>query len=236
MKLLNEILFIVQARLNSSRLPGKMLKPFSNTTLFDITLEKVNKSIIPPSSFYVSINEKELIEAANKHKVNIYLRSDQSIRNDDINPFSVKELFEWRELPFKYFIIMNACNPLVKIETINNFVKEFQKIKGGLLSVKKHKHWFYTPEGKFVQHSTGGNRARMTFNSKYVQPLYSNGPIKGGLISDLKNNIYCWDQQSKPNVFIYPDDEYTDIDYQHEFDISEQLYIKRNEIISNRTI
>jgi len=221
---LNDILFIVQARLNSSRLPGKMLKPFAGTTLFDITLDKVNRSIVPSSSFYVSVNQDELIETANRHGVNVYLRSDNSIRNDDVDPFSVKELFEWRELPFKYFIIMNACNPLVKVETINSFVKKFQEVEGGLLSVKEHKHWFYTPDGEFVQKNTGNEQARMTFNSKYVQTLYSNGPIKGGLMSDLEDNIYCWDQKSKPDVFIYPDEEFTDIDYEHEFKIAEALY------------
>lgn len=224
MKKLEDILFIVQARLNSSRLPGKMLKPFAGTTLFDITLNKVNRSIVPSSSFYASVNEKELIDVANKHNVNVFLRSEQSIRNDDKDPFSLKEIFEWRELPFKYFVIMNACNPLVKVETINSFMEEFCKVEGGLLSVKEHKHWFYTPEGKFVQESTGGDKARMTFNSKYVQTLYSNGPIKGGLMSDLEKDIYCWDQQSKPDVFIYPDNEYIDIDYEHEFRQAEYLY------------
>ena len=235
MKDLNDILFIVQARLNSSRLPGKMLKPFAGTTLFDITLEKVNKSIVPNSSFYVSVNQDELIEVANKHGVNVFHRSDNSIRNDDVDPFSVQELFEWRELPFKYFIIMNACNPLVRVETINRFVKKFQEVEGELLSVKEHKHWFYTPEGKFVQENLGNEQARMTFNSKYVQPLYSNGPIKGGSISDIHKGIYCWDQDSKPEVFIYPDEEFTDIDYQYEFTVAEQLYLNKDEITSSRT-
>lgn len=224
MKKLEDILFIVQARLNSSRLPRKMLKDFAGTTLFDVTLEKVNKSIVPKECFHASINESELIDVANRHGVNIFHRSEQSIRNDDVDPFSVKEVFEWKDLPFKYFIIMNACNPLVKVDTINDFVKEFQKVDRGLLSVKEHKHWFYTPEGKFVQESKGGEKARRTFNSKYVQTLYSNGPIKGGFMSDIEKDICCWDQQSKPDVFIYPDNEYIDIDYDHEFKQAEYLY------------
>jgi len=36
MKNINDICIVVQARLNSQRVPGKMLKPFADTTLTDI--------------------------------------------------------------------------------------------------------------------------------------------------------------------------------------------------------
>lgn len=227
-KNLNNTLFIVQARLNSSRLPGKMLKSFAGTTLFDITLNKVKQSIVPNSSFYASVNEPELIKVANKYDVNVFKRSKQSIANDDEVALETKSLLEWRALPFDNFIIMNACNPLVTIETINQFVIKFLNAEKELLSVKEHKHWFYKKNGSFIQNNLGNEQARMTFNSKYAETLYSNGPLKGGKISDLFNNIYCWDQIALPNLFIYPDNEFTDIDYQYEFDVAEQLYILRN--------
>ena len=230
MKELSDILFIVQARLNSSRLPGKMLKPFAGTSLLEVTINSVQKSIIPPENFYLSINEQPLIDLANKYNVNIYPRSTQSIRNDDSIPFALSEVFEWWDkLPFKYFIIMNGCNPLVTPETINKFVTEFQHADGGLLSVKEHKHWMYKKDGSYVQTNYGNEDARVTFNSKYVETLYSNGPLKGGLLSDIGNNVYCHDfTKSAPNLWVYPDEEYVDIDYEWEFKLAEQLYKLRN--------
>ena len=41
MKDINEVAVIIQARLGSQRVPQKMIKPFANTTLLDIFLEKV---------------------------------------------------------------------------------------------------------------------------------------------------------------------------------------------------
>ena len=42
MKDINDICILVQARLGSTRVPGKMLRPFAGTTLVDILFEKLN--------------------------------------------------------------------------------------------------------------------------------------------------------------------------------------------------
>ena len=46
MKNINDICVIVQARLGSQRVPGKMLRPFANTTLVDILFEKLNDTVL----------------------------------------------------------------------------------------------------------------------------------------------------------------------------------------------
>jgi spore coat polysaccharide biosynthesis protein SpsF (cytidylyltransferase family) len=38
MKNINDVLVIVQARLNSERVPQKMIRPFHDTTLFEIAI------------------------------------------------------------------------------------------------------------------------------------------------------------------------------------------------------
>ena len=49
MKDLKDICFIIQARTNSSRLPGKMIKPFAESSLIEISIDneakiKLNKN------------------------------------------------------------------------------------------------------------------------------------------------------------------------------------------------
>ena len=44
MKNKDEICIVVQARLGSERVPGKMLKPFSNSNLVDILFKKLKNS------------------------------------------------------------------------------------------------------------------------------------------------------------------------------------------------
>lgn len=223
MKQLSDILFIVQARLNSSRMPGKMLKPFAGTNLMQVTINKVKQSIIPPKNFYLSINDPQLIELANNNNINVYKRGNLSIDNSKI--LSLSETWDWWDkLPFKYFVLINACNPLMEVETLNNFIKEFQKVERGLISVIEHKRWFYTPKGKFLQENYGGDNAWNTFNSQWVESLYSNGPLKGGIMEDIGKNIHIHDFKTPPLVFKYPKNEYYDIDYQDEFDIAEKLY------------
>ena len=41
MKSINDICFIVQARLNSERIPQKMTKPFCGSILTDLVLQKL---------------------------------------------------------------------------------------------------------------------------------------------------------------------------------------------------
>ena len=44
MKNIEDIVVILLARLNSQRIPKKMIKPFAGTTLIDIAIEKIHKS------------------------------------------------------------------------------------------------------------------------------------------------------------------------------------------------
>ena len=58
MKDIKDIVFVIQARLGSQRVPQKMIKDFSGTTLTDIALDKINSSsFIPSSQFFDSVYE-----------------------------------------------------------------------------------------------------------------------------------------------------------------------------------
>ena len=140
-KNIKDVCFIIQARLSSERVPNKMLKPFAETTLFEIAIQKIIKSkLIPNSQFYVSIYEQELIDIARNYPVNIFHRSKQSATIDT----DIKTMFEWREiLPYKYVVLISACNPLLTIETINSFVDCYLfNDYSGLFSVIEKKNYF----------------------------------------------------------------------------------------------
>jgi spore coat polysaccharide biosynthesis protein SpsF (cytidylyltransferase family) len=68
MKRIEDICILVQARLGSQRVPGKMIRPFAGTTLVDVLFEKLNKStVIPKSNIYFSAYEDELKQIASNH-------------------------------------------------------------------------------------------------------------------------------------------------------------------------
>ena len=68
MKQIQDICLLVQARMGSQRVPGKMLKPFADTTLTDILFSKLTKStIIPKLNIYFSAYEDELKDVGRKY-------------------------------------------------------------------------------------------------------------------------------------------------------------------------
>mgnify|MGYP003680150076 FL=1 len=117
MKKLDDVCVVVQARLGSQRVPGKMIRSFANTTLMDIIFEKIQSSqIIPKQNFYASLYEDELKEIAHKWDMNIFHRSEASA-NSEGTPLT--EMYEWWDkLPYKYCILINACAPFFELSTI----------------------------------------------------------------------------------------------------------------------
>jgi spore coat polysaccharide biosynthesis protein SpsF len=79
MKDIKDVCVLIQARLGSQRVPGKMLRPFAGTTLVDILFEKLKKSsVIPKENIYFSAYEEELKDVGKKHGINIFNRSKES--------------------------------------------------------------------------------------------------------------------------------------------------------------
>ena len=124
MKRIEDVCVVVQARLGSERVPGKMLRDFAGTTLVDLLLTKLQKSkVIPSENIYCSLYEEELKDVARKYNVNIFNRSEESA-NSEGDPLT--EIYEWHDrLPYKYVVLISACNPLLTIETIDSFVESF---------------------------------------------------------------------------------------------------------------
>ena len=126
MKNIKDVVVIIQARLNSERVPQKMIRSFSDSNLFEIAIKKLLASKeIPKENIYLSVNEPELKNIGKKYGLNIYDRSEESANNDN----SLQKIYEWHDkLPFKYVIKINACSPLLKTETIDEFFKTFLKL------------------------------------------------------------------------------------------------------------
>ena len=222
MKNINVICIIVQARLGSQRVPGKMIRSFAGSTLVDILFEKLKQStIIPQNQIYFSAYEQELKDIANKHSINIFNRSKQSAFSEG-NPLS--EIYEWHDkLPFKYTILISACNPLLKIETIDNFIKSFiESNKEGGFAVFEKKTYYWDKENNPI---TNWGDSRI-MNTKFVEPIYEAAHCLYASRLDIIKDGFWMDINlpPKPELFIMDELEAFDIDYEWQFKIGEQLY------------
>lgn len=222
MKNLNDICIIVQARLGSQRVPGKMLRPFANTTLVDILFNKLKSSeIIPLQNIFFSVYEEQLKKVAEKHNINIFNRSEQSA-NSEGNPLS--EIYEWHDkLPFKYVVLISACNPLLKIETIDKFIKQFIKSdKEGGFAVFEKKTYYWDKENNPI---TNWGDSRI-MNTKFVEPIYEAAHCLYASKMDIIKDGFWMDTNlpPKPELFTMDELEAFDIDYEWQFKLGEKLY------------
>jgi len=229
MKTISDIVVIIQSRLNSQRVPRKMIRKFANSNLFEIAINKVLASkIIPKENIYVSVYEDELKNIANQYDVNIYHRSYESANNDN----SLQKIYEWHDqLPYKYVLKINACSPLLKTETIDNFVKQFiQQDEENLFGVIPMKDYFWNANGKLV---TPWPEDQTIMNTKAVETTYKAAHVLYASRMDLiSKNMFMGDFSKEGGIKLYEMNELEcfDIDYEWQFNIAEILYTKINNV------
>ena len=222
MKNIKDILFIIQARLNSQRVPNKMLRPFKGSNLFGMAMTKVLLSdYIPKENFYVSVHEQELIYEADKLGVNIFKRSHESANNDN----DLKQIYEWHDkLPFKYVIKINGCSPLLKIDTINEFTRQFvEQEEENLFGVIEQKDYFWNKEGLMI---TPWPEDQTIMNTKAVEPTYKAAHVLYASRMDIiKDYRFMGDFFEEGSIKLFPMNELEafDIDYDWQFNLAENM-------------
>lgn len=174
MKNLNEVAFIVQARLNSQRVPRKMIRPFADSNLFAIILDKLLKSnIIPKQNIFGSVYEQELINELEKRDLNYWHRSEASANEEN----DIKLIYEWHDkLPgkFKYVVLISGCNPLMSIETIDKFTEKYvTEEEDNLFAVIKKQTYYWDQDGKMINNWPEGQKIMNTKTN--FQPMYEAG-------------------------------------------------------------
>lgn len=227
MKRLDDVAFIVQARLNSQRVPQKMIRPFAGTSLFDLVLSKLTSSkIIPIENIYASVYEEELVSIANKRNVNVFTRSYESANNDN----SLQKIYEWHDkLPHKYVILISGCNPLLKVETIDAFVEQFvNQEEENLFAVMEKKQYYWNKEGALV---TPWPEDQTIMNTKAVEATYEAAHVLyASKMEIISQDRFMGDFQVENGIKLFPmaELEAFDIDYEWQFKVGEVLYNEFN--------
>lgn len=221
-KQIKDVAVVVQARLGSQRVPGKMLRPFAGTTLVDILLKKLSAStVIPRENIYFSAYENELKEVAARHNINIFHRSEESAMSEG-EPLA--EIYEWyNKLPFKYIVMVSACNPLLKIETIDKFTQAFiESSREGAFAVFEKKTYYWDQLGTPLTDWKG----KTIMNTKLVEPIYEAAHCLYASRMDIIGRGHWMDTRSPPSpeLFTMKELETFDIDYEWQFKVAEELY------------
>ena len=227
MKSIDELLVIVQARLSSQRLPEKMIKPFANSTLVDICLEKIKQSkIVNLNNFYLSVYEEELKLIARKHGINVWNRSKESANSEGA---SITEIFDWWDKfeKAKYVILISACCPMLKIESIDKFVDAYCNSESdGMLGVVERKTYYWNKNQELITPWPNGLES---MNTKLVEPTYEAAHcLYAGKLSLIGKGIWMGRFNVPGEISLFPinERESLDIDTKEQFESVETLYKK----------
>ena len=224
MKKIEDICILVQARLGSTRVPQKMIRPFANSNLVEILFEKLKKSsIIPIENIRFSAWDEELKQIATEHNICIHHRTELSAKSEGIR---LQELFDWHDkLPYKYVIMISACNPLLEVETIDAFVKHF--LSSG------HENCFAVFEKKTYYWDNNGSsltdwKGITSMNTKFVDSVYEAAHCLYASRLDIIGEGFWMNTKTPPdlNLFVMPELQAFDIDHEWQFEVAEELYKK----------
>lgn len=221
MKKAKDICIVVQARLNSQRVPQKMIKPFCGTTLLDILFTKLSRvKSINKTQIFVSAYEPEVKEIAAKYGLNVFDRSEASANEET----DIKTIFEWHnKLDFKYIVMVSACNPLLKESTIDRFIEQFiASRKEGAFAVFEKKTYYWDANGNNLTDWKG----LKGMNTKMVDPVLEAAHCLYASRMDIIGEGYWLDKNSPMDLELVTMEELEafDIDYQWQFDVAEVLF------------
>lgn len=220
-KRIEEVAVIIQARLGSQRIPQKMIKPFAETTLTDIFLDKVKQcKSFPIENFFLSVYEQELISIGKSHGINIFQRSEESA-NSEGTPMGL--MYEWHDkLDFKYAVLINACVPFLKPETIDEFVEAYLVAEEtGMFAVMEKKNYFWNENMEILTPLTED-----VMNTKTVQKTYEAAHcLYASRLDTIKDGVWMGDfKKSEIKLFPVEERECLDIDYPWQFNLCESLW------------
>ena len=209
------------ARLTSERCPKKMTKNFCGTSLTDIFLKKMKKLQKKGVNVFFGGYDKIFKKKCEKYGIPFVQRTKKSSNSE-----KASEIYNFlNNQKFDYLLQVNACMPLLKVETILSFLKECKKIKKPSFGVYEVNNYFMSNLNKPYNF----NSKIKTINTKYVEKAKEFAHCFYFFKKEyFKKNGWYWNW-NKVNYITMPKSiETFDVDTKEEFEIAKLLYKKFN--------
>jgi len=214
---------VINARLQSSRVPEKLVRPFAGRCLIDIALEKLDKMDFFAHR-YLAVAEEELVPLARPYpNVEILTRRAESVRKG-VNPQTVT-FAHYLAVPSDYIFAINPCLPCLTASTVRMAFDYFQRTQfTSYTSVVKTGDWIFDSDGNPVTNTDPRN---LTTNKNVT--FYKAAHAFHIFSKDFfQTNGYLWSfTKNDPHMIEMPEDEYVDVDTEVEFAVAEAAYKHR---------
>ena len=207
---------ILPGRLDSKRLPNKLILPFGKSCLWSIACEKLFQ--IKGFETAVLVRDEKLIRIAKSYGLKVIYRTKESIKVD--GPLNL--IFEGvKELSSSHVMWINPCLSLLKVSTILKAAEFFLKSESDYLeSVKVFKNWLFDKEGNPLNEVD-----YEALNTKTIKPVFQGAHAFRIFKREdfLKDNIML-----RPGHLVYPisDLEAVDVDTKYDYIIAGCVFEK----------
>lgn len=203
----------IQARLSSSRLPGKVLKKIGELNVLEVLIKRLKKSK-KINDIIVATTEKKkddlLVEFCKKKKIRYFRGSENDVLNRICSCLKKNKIINHIEL--------FADSPLVDPELIDSFIEIFKKEKLDFLSNSNKTTY---PAGMEI------NIYKPKILYFINKQIHKNSPLREHAISNLKNikskGKFRIKYLSAPKKYKYPN-IYFEIDTMKDFKFFKEMY------------
>jgi len=220
---MKSISVVTNARLGSTRVPQKLIRPFADSNLLEIALSKLDKMDFFDHRF-LAVAEKELIAIGAKFPNVEILGRNVAAVNKGVNPLTLT--FEhYLRVPSDYIFVFNPCLPCIRIETIKKAFDYFHASDyNSYTAVIPTGDWIFDSEGNALTNSDPRN-ATTNKDRSFFKGCHAFHIIKKEFFHEQK--ILWTFTPNDPHLMTIPEDEAVDVDTPAEFDLAEQIY-RRN--------
>lgn len=214
---LKSLSIVMHSRKSSSRCLNKMLRPFADSTLFDLALEKLSKLVRVEK--FICVYEQEFKDRLPCGSVQLLERSYESTQTDG----SEVMYDHMKRLNSDYFMTFNPCFAHVQVSTLQSAIDFFlQSNYTTMTSVTKRHDWIYDHNGKVLVDGTGTGNTKLTPISYRVAHIFHCIDRER-----FVNEHVLWSNtEGDPHLFEVDEQEALDVDSEYDFQLSEALYLR----------
>jgi CMP-N-acetylneuraminic acid synthetase len=217
---MKEISAIINARLQSSRVPGKLVRPFADSTLIQIALSKLDRLHYFKHRF-IACAEEQLIQLASDY-INIeVLHRDMRAVRKGVNPLDVT-FRHYLDVPTEWIFVINPCQPLLSPESLEKAFDLFQKTEYiSYISAVPVRDWIFDRDGNPVTHKDVKVLAtnKTTVHYKVSHSFYIVNR------EHFRNTGLLWSfTRNDPFIITISEEEILDVDTELEFLVTEEFY------------
>jgi len=213
---------LINARTTSSRLPRKLVLPFAGTTLIDIALDKLDRMDFFAHRYF-AVAESELKDRAIAYRnVEILDRDPDAVRpgyNDHRKVFA-----HYERVDSDYILWLNACHPLVSLETLRKAVDHvLATCHNSYTSVIPTTDWVFDDLGQPIT-NTQASMLSSAHSRRFFKVAHAFHVINKSFF--LKDYQYWTLTKNDPALIEIPVDESYDVNDEMEFRIAEAAYLR----------